>query len=423
MFKIINDRGLRGRRIPTAQVRRQCHRLNCSSASTAATAHWSGRAHRSLPDGSAQESCSSNLQPLATGFEEHLAMANQGSGGEQSRWNAGKDLSLFRSGPRRVVEVRYDHMEGDRFRHTAQFNRWRPDRDPRSCTYAHCPNQPIRRPRSAMSALRKPVRRQPTRCRQTLPWCSGDDHRYLGRADPHCRPNPACPGKPPRPWLPRTNSCASPPFPRIGPPAVGHHDLVHGHVGIAFAVARQPLASTSSSASLMLRHSIGAQLALANSIGPISLQACRATRATPPRRDASSNAIAVAKLRMWATRRPHHHRSLRRGVLQHGSPHRAVRVMHQPGTHRPEQRARDTTPSATHHHHLGALGHVHQVRHDRSQDHLAGDLGCDPGRCRRRSAGLCRGSPAPRTAATARIPRGRHLPPRPADRCDRGEAR
>ena len=38
--------------------------------------------------------------------------------------------------PERVVEVRYDHMEGERFRHTAQFNRWRPDRDPRSSTYA-----------------------------------------------------------------------------------------------------------------------------------------------------------------------------------------------------------------------------------------------------------------------------------------------
>ena len=37
--------------------------------------------------------------------------------------------------PERVVEVRYDHMEGDRFRHTAQFVRWRPDRDPRSCTF------------------------------------------------------------------------------------------------------------------------------------------------------------------------------------------------------------------------------------------------------------------------------------------------
>jgi hypothetical protein len=37
--------------------------------------------------------------------------------------------------PERVVEVRYDHLEGRRFRHTAQFLRWRPDRDPRSCTY------------------------------------------------------------------------------------------------------------------------------------------------------------------------------------------------------------------------------------------------------------------------------------------------
>ena len=37
--------------------------------------------------------------------------------------------------PERVVEVRYDHMEGPRLRHTAQFARWRPDRDPASCTF------------------------------------------------------------------------------------------------------------------------------------------------------------------------------------------------------------------------------------------------------------------------------------------------
>ncbi|WP_375482797.1 ATP-dependent DNA ligase [uncultured Mycobacterium sp.] len=55
---------------------------------------------------------------------------------EFSRWNAGKDLSFVPLRPERVVEVRYDYMEGERFRHTAQFNRWRPDRDPRSCTYA-----------------------------------------------------------------------------------------------------------------------------------------------------------------------------------------------------------------------------------------------------------------------------------------------
>jgi ATP-dependent DNA ligase len=56
-------------------------------------------------------------------------------GGSGSRWNAGKDLSFIPLRPERVVEVRYDYMEGIRFRHTAQFERWRPDREPRSCTY------------------------------------------------------------------------------------------------------------------------------------------------------------------------------------------------------------------------------------------------------------------------------------------------
>lgn len=54
---------------------------------------------------------------------------------DRSRFNASKDISYVRLHPRRVVEVRYDQMEGDRFRHTAQFERWRPDRDPRSCTF------------------------------------------------------------------------------------------------------------------------------------------------------------------------------------------------------------------------------------------------------------------------------------------------
>ena len=55
--------------------------------------------------------------------------------GTQSRWSAGKDLSFIPLRPERVLEVGYDHMEGTRFRHTAQFKRWRPDRDPRSCGY------------------------------------------------------------------------------------------------------------------------------------------------------------------------------------------------------------------------------------------------------------------------------------------------
>ncbi|WP_454049316.1 ATP-dependent DNA ligase [Cellulomonas sp. Marseille-Q8402] len=55
--------------------------------------------------------------------------------GAVSRWNASKDLSFVPLRPELVVEVAYDHMEGDRFRHTAQFKRWRPDRDPATCTY------------------------------------------------------------------------------------------------------------------------------------------------------------------------------------------------------------------------------------------------------------------------------------------------
>ncbi len=55
--------------------------------------------------------------------------------GATSRWNAGKDLSWVPLRPELVCEVGYDHMEGTRLRHTAQFKSWRPDRDPASCTY------------------------------------------------------------------------------------------------------------------------------------------------------------------------------------------------------------------------------------------------------------------------------------------------
>jgi ATP-dependent DNA ligase len=89
------------------------------------------------------------LQPLVTGFEGHPWNRAAHEVGERtprknetSRWNAGKDLSFTPLRPERVVEVRYDYMEGARFRHTAQFVRWRPDRDPASCTYAQL-EQPV----------------------------------------------------------------------------------------------------------------------------------------------------------------------------------------------------------------------------------------------------------------------------------------
>ena len=54
---------------------------------------------------------------------------------ERSRFSSGKDTSFVALRPERVLEVRYDQMEGDRFRHTVQFERWRPDRAAESCTY------------------------------------------------------------------------------------------------------------------------------------------------------------------------------------------------------------------------------------------------------------------------------------------------
>ena len=52
-----------------------------------------------------------------------------------NRWNAGKDMSWVPVRSELVCEVAYDHLEGSRFRHVAQFKRWRTDRDPASCTY------------------------------------------------------------------------------------------------------------------------------------------------------------------------------------------------------------------------------------------------------------------------------------------------
>ncbi|QKW10202.1 ATP-dependent DNA ligase [Streptomyces sp. NA04227] len=64
--------------------------------------------------------------------------------GAPSRWSGKKDLSWVPLRPERVCEVAYDHMEnGARFRHTARFRRWRPDRTPESCTYAQL-EEPVR---------------------------------------------------------------------------------------------------------------------------------------------------------------------------------------------------------------------------------------------------------------------------------------
>ena len=76
-------------------------------------AHWAGKTEEADADGMMQR------KP-----------------GGKSRWSQGKDLSWEPLRPELVVEVAYDHMQGTRFRHTAQFRRWRADKKPSDCTYA-----------------------------------------------------------------------------------------------------------------------------------------------------------------------------------------------------------------------------------------------------------------------------------------------
>lgn len=91
------------------------------------------------------------LAPLVCDIEDHpwghwaeFLTANPSRvPGTQSRWSQGKDLSFVPLRPERVLEVKYDHMEGRRFRHTAHFKRWRPDRDPASCGYDQL-EEPVR---------------------------------------------------------------------------------------------------------------------------------------------------------------------------------------------------------------------------------------------------------------------------------------
>jgi ATP-dependent DNA ligase len=62
--------------------------------------------------------------------------------GAHSRWSQDKDLSWEPLRPELVAEVAYDHMQGQRFRHVAQFRRWRADKPPRDCTYAQLETVP-----------------------------------------------------------------------------------------------------------------------------------------------------------------------------------------------------------------------------------------------------------------------------------------
>lgn len=72
------------------------------------------------------------LEPLVSRDAEGGIVTEEG---QRNRFSAGRDVSFVPLRPEKVVEVRYDQMEGSRFRHTVQFERWRPDRDAASCTF------------------------------------------------------------------------------------------------------------------------------------------------------------------------------------------------------------------------------------------------------------------------------------------------
>ncbi|MCT9818924.1 ATP-dependent DNA ligase [Microbacterium sp. W1N] len=92
--------------------------------SVGGVAAWSDKRRLELVD---------ELAPLVETDADGHAVTGES---ERSRFTASKDVSFVRLRPERVLEVRYDQLEGSRFRHTVQFERWRPDRDPASCTYA-----------------------------------------------------------------------------------------------------------------------------------------------------------------------------------------------------------------------------------------------------------------------------------------------
>ena len=131
----------------------RCSARCCSGCTTTrATCGTSGSRRRSPPP--VGPSCSRSCSPLVAPAEAtrgaqwpEITASGERVPGAASRWNAGKDLSFVPLRPERVLEVGYDHMEGERFRHTAQFKRWRTDRDPRSCTLRPARGAGLLRPR------------------------------------------------------------------------------------------------------------------------------------------------------------------------------------------------------------------------------------------------------------------------------------
>ena len=112
------------------------------------------RRHLVVHHGDAQGSSAKELAPLRKNAFDAHPWREWAEAGEQrdaracpaaqSRWSAGKDLSWEPLRIERVCEVKYDHLQGDRFRHAAIFLRWRPDKPPSECRYDQLEVTPLR---------------------------------------------------------------------------------------------------------------------------------------------------------------------------------------------------------------------------------------------------------------------------------------
>jgi ATP-dependent DNA ligase len=96
------------------------------------TFHFVG--HTSSFDAKAKQALVPKLQPYITENEKEGFGQGRTPGGP-SRWNAGKDVSWIRLRPELVIEVTFDYLQGERFRHAATFKRWRTDKPPEACTF------------------------------------------------------------------------------------------------------------------------------------------------------------------------------------------------------------------------------------------------------------------------------------------------